>query len=393
MILTSFILNVLLCILLVNYQWKDQKAIPYLIALIFMVGIRQLSILLFNGVTSSEFLAILFLHMDPIACMAGPFFLYYLRSVLEGKLVFDRILILLCLPSLVFLINLIPYFQISFVEKIVMVRALQHHVFHSENIINSYGLLFPIKFQQVSIPIYNLFFIGCSFWYLYKRYRANLIKIKILKIVESMVSIVLIAITPSVLLLLYLIYLNYGKPELLYRFPINNSPEYFYLNSLLMPLTFLFFPKLVYGLNPNASLLNQVNSYLKNRFQKPSELIILESKNPTDLELIMDYLEKQKPYLKKDLSLHDISRELNIPHLRVSGCFNKQLNTSFPEFRNRLRIKHAIELFQKKAHFQMSIEGIATLCGFKNKSSFYSAFKAEYGTTPIEWIKKEGLYI
>jgi AraC-like DNA-binding protein len=41
----------------------------------------------------------------------------------------------------------------------------------------------------------------------------------------------------------------------------------------------------------------------------------------------------------------------------------------------------------------MSIEGIAAQCGFKNKSSFYSAFKDEYGTTPIEWIKKEGLFI
>jgi AraC-like DNA-binding protein len=36
----------------------------------------------------------------------------------------------------------------------------------------------------------------------------------------------------------------------------------------------------------------------------------------------------------------------------------------------------------------MSIEGIATVCGFKNKSRFYAAFKAEYKMTPTEWIEK-----
>jgi AraC-like DNA-binding protein len=42
-------------------------------------------------------------------------------------------------------------------------------------------------------------------------------------------------------------------------------------------------------------------------------------------------------------------------------------------------------------HAQMSIEGISTVCGFKNKSRFYAAFKAEHKMTPIEWIEKNNL--
>ena len=40
----------------------------------------------------------------------------------------------------------------------------------------------------------------------------------------------------------------------------------------------------------------------------------------------------------------------------------------------------------------MFIEGIAAQCGFKNKSSLNFAFKADFGTTPVDWIKIEGLY-
>jgi AraC-like DNA-binding protein len=115
---------------------------------------------------------------------------------------------------------------------------------------------------------------------------------------------------------------------------------------------------------------------------------VVELTKKSDLDLIITYIETKKSYLNPTFSLHDLSRELNIPHLRVSGFFNKQLKTPFPEFRNRLRVSHAIQLFKEGTHAQMSIEGIATICGFKNKSRFYAAFKAEYKMTPTEWIEK-----
>ena len=34
----------------------------------------------------------------------------------------------------------------------------------------------------------------------------------------------------------------------------------------------------------------------------------------------------------------------------------------------------------------MSIEGIAAQCGFKNKSSFYAAFRSVHQMTPTDWL-------
>ena len=389
MLFTSHILNGLLLILLISYQWKVQKATPYLIALILLYCVRHLTLFLLNSVTNAELLAVFLFHFDPLACLFGPLILYYFRSVLEGKLVFDKKLLLFCLPVLPLFVNLLPYFLVPFDEKVKMASGMQQHLPDSENLIFSNTLFFSIKFLNLGIPVYNACFIVFSFRFLVSKYRANLVKVKKSKMIKSMAVILMFIMAP----ILLLSFLRYGHSGGFFKFSIEDRLVYFNLYTFLWPLIFLFFPNLVYGLNPITSSFFQFGSFFKNRFTKREDIDAIESKNESDLELILDYLEKQKPYLKKDLSLHDISRELNIPHLRVSSCFNKQLNTSFPEFRNRMRIKHAISLFQNKAHYQMSIEGIASLCGFKNKSSFYSAFKAEYGTTPIDWIKKEGLFI
>jgi AraC-like DNA-binding protein len=107
-----------------------------------------------------------------------------------------------------------------------------------------------------------------------------------------------------------------------------------------------------------------------------------------DLERIVAYIETEKPYVKVSFSLHDLSQALNIPHVRVTTCFNKELNTSFPTYRNKLRVAHAVSLLREGAHLTTSIEGIAERSGFKSKSIFYAAFKKEYGVTPTDWMKK-----
>jgi AraC-like DNA-binding protein len=100
------------------------------------------------------------------------------------------------------------------------------------------------------------------------------------------------------------------------------------------------------------------------------------------------YIETEKPYVKVSFSLHDLSQALNIPRIRVTNCFNKDLNTSFPVYRNKLRVADAISLLRAGTHLTISIEGIAERSGFKSKSIFYAAFKEEYNMTPTEWMKK-----
>jgi len=56
--------------------------------------------------------------------------------------------------------------------------------------------------------------------------------------------------------------------------------------------------------------------------------------------------------------------------------------------RNKLRIDYAMDLFKNGAHLKNSISGIATDAGFKNRATFYIAFKEVTQMTPIEWINE-----
>jgi AraC-like DNA-binding protein len=343
--------------------------------------------ILLNSHTNLNELAILLFQTDPLAYLLGPFVYFYGKSVFEEKLVFNFQLLLLCSPSILLFLNLLPYYQLSMEEKFVFIKYIDKNIYF-RNFPKEYTLLFNYNFQRALIPLSNLSFLLYTFYYLLKKKSNVLMKPKISKIITSFVFIFVISAFP---LLFYAIYVSFKSPlnsDLAFRLPLNiNNLELYYLLTLISPLSFLLFPKFIYGFNPNASIVQWVKAF----FSKKNSSDEIETNKPDysdDSRQIMDYLEKEKPYLKIDFSLHDLSRELNIPNLRISSFFNKQLKTPFPEFRNRLRVGYAIQLFKEGMHAQMSIEGIATVCGFKNKSRFYAAFKAEYKMTPTEWIEK-----
>jgi AraC-like DNA-binding protein len=50
-------------------------------------------------------------------------------------------------------------------------------------------------------------------------------------------------------------------------------------------------------------------------------------------------------------------------------------------------VQYALNLLQAGEHKKTSIDGIAVKSGFKSKTTFYRAFKAEYGVTPKIWIE------
>jgi AraC-like DNA-binding protein len=167
------------------------------------------------------------------------------------------------------------------------------------------------------------------------------------------------------------------------------SSNYLYFQSLVLPLSFFFVPNWLYNEKEPFSFLDNFRAAWKKVIQSNATLSQESSfGKSSDFERIVFYIETEKPYLKTDFFLHDITKALDIPRIRVTTCFNKELQTPFPSYRNKLRVAHAISLLRAGAHLTTSIEGIAERSGFKSKSIFYAAFKEEYGTTPTEWIKK-----
>ncbi len=132
---------------------------------------------------------------------------------------------------------------------------------------------------------------------------------------------------------------------------------------------------------------------LKARLSQDQESTI--SKTSTDKELLEhiyglleNTMRSQKLYLKKRLSLTELSEEISVsPHL-LSETINTLTHGGFNDYINMHRVKHACTLLDHDTGI-LSIEGIGLESGFTSKSTFYVAFKKVYDQTPKEYLKNK----
>ncbi|MEK0441108.1 MAG: hypothetical protein RL403_86 [Bacteroidota bacterium] len=390
MLFTSILLVLLVSSILLISHWSQNRGIVYLVVVLLLFCIRQFTFLLMHSDAHVEVLALLLFHFDPFSFLMGPFFLYYLKSLVQGKLVMDKYLLVYTLPALVILINTLPFYSYPFAEKVAESAAIQGNYF-LDGPIDFSTVFFPLKYQARASGLVNLVFILFSFAYLIrlKKNGTTSLKKKLSVLINRILMVIPILIIPNLILIGYALINSPVKGELIIRQVAFEDNGFVFFLPLLLPLSFFLIPSWLYSDQEGVHVMDKIRAFLQGLWQRAAgNHAAAPAEKSADLERILTYIETDKPYANLDFSLHDISLALNIPRIRVSNCFNKELNTSFPAYRNKLRVAHAISLLRKGAHLTTSIEGIAERSGFKSKSIFYSAFKEEYGMTPTEWIKK-----
>jgi len=105
-------------------------------------------------------------------------------------------------------------------------------------------------------------------------------------------------------------------------------------------------------------------------------------------ELIHLLMIEQKPYLKSNLMLEDLSIMLNIHRNILSKVINDHFHMNFFNLINKYRIEESALMLKNKEYNHLSIEGIALTVGFNSKSVFNPAFKKHFGQTPSEYRQK-----
>ena len=100
---------------------------------------------------------------------------------------------------------------------------------------------------------------------------------------------------------------------------------------------------------------------------------------------LRNLMRESRPYLTNDLSLTDLAAMLDITPHNLSQLLNRSLRTTFYDFVNEARVRHACDLL---ASTQETVLNIAFASGFNNKASFYSAFRQATGTTPTAFRQR-----
>ncbi len=124
----------------------------------------------------------------------------------------------------------------------------------------------------------------------------------------------------------------------------------------------------------------------KERYQKSG---LNENKAKEYLDRLLQFVEKDKPYLDNNLNLKNLSDHLGISANHLSQVINEQLHVSFFDFINKYRVEEFKSRLSKPDSKQYTILAIAYDCGFNSKSGFNIIFKKMTGLTPSQFIKEK----
>ncbi len=106
------------------------------------------------------------------------------------------------------------------------------------------------------------------------------------------------------------------------------------------------------------------------------------------LKKLVKYVEEKKPYLDRDLSIHQLSVMTGIPRHYITQILNEYHKKNFFLFINEYRVKEVIERFKDPKYNFYTILAIAFDAGFNSKTTFNSIFKSLTGHTPSEYREK-----
>ena len=98
---------------------------------------------------------------------------------------------------------------------------------------------------------------------------------------------------------------------------------------------------------------------------------------------LVSILREEQLFLLPDLKISDLTSRLQTNRNYLYQAINVQLDTSFSELINRLRIEYAQELMKEDR--SLSVTEVCIRSGYLSESSFYRNFKQVSGVSPKKW--------
>ncbi len=356
------------------YNWKVEKNALYIAGILIILSSYALTHYYTDPSQSDFSLATTYGILSPLWLLPGPFLFFYLRRVLYPNLnpikwkdAFHF------LPSFIHLLNILPYIASPFSHKLEVAHAIHENLNNIQHLNINYFYSFKIAF--FSRPISLLIYISiCSFW-LIKNVHSIECKTKIW--LTSFISCLFLPTTAYLFIALQLEefshYINSYHTSPLY---LSSGFAYIFLPIMLI----LFFPEVLYGLHNRKKTISTNEETEELNWE---EKLFYES-IATNIEKEFQF---KKPYLDPQFELSDLANQLQVPKNHISLACKHILGKKFTELRSSYRIAYALELLNKGMSQSITIDGIGGKAGFKSRSTFYEAFKAETGMTPSQYLE------
>jgi AraC-like DNA-binding protein len=375
MLNASLLLISIVTIILLKNHFEHNKGILYAVLGLLSYYVKILAATF--SISAFEHYPIILqgiLFGNIIGFLPPPLCILYFQGIIHKSNKLKPIYLLLFVPFLLAIVNFIPFFELPLSEKIQLYK-------NSASALNDPGYLWTSWSTSTMISdVYNSI-LGCiMILFLFRQ----LVQKEDLLNKKSHSSLIQIGL---ILIINFFVLLILAFPKI-YNIKEHLNSENLEMISLIFPVSIMLFPNYIYDIYTHSDLsfyLRLMTRFTRKEKEETDsnsqELIFVASR-------ILHFLNQKKPYLSPRFSKHDIVTHLNIPQKTVTDCFIKVIKIPFPQMRNQLRIEYAIDLFKNGAHLKNSISGIATDAGFKNRATFYIAFKEITKMTPVEWINE-----
>jgi AraC-like DNA-binding protein len=385
MLLYLAVLIILLSIILIIYNWNENKNSLYLGGFLFLIAIYALSHYFTAVIQNPFWLAIFYGNFAPFNLLTGPFLYFYIRGNIRDSYSLSRSDIWHLIPFLISLAGLLPYITSPFSEKLALAEIFVKDL--SVLLRHEIDILVPLRVNFVMRPTLLMCYSAYSVLILYRFRLKSESQLRHFALTfRWLYSFLTLTLISAVTYL----YFSYGfvteEPSLSFL-KLSWATGIMGFTLLATGIFLLIFPQILYGFPIELKNESLINKPTKNQDESEFDIQFHELG-----DRIKSYFESEKPYLNPEFSLLDLAQNLHVPQHHISYCFRFVFNQGFPSMKSAYRIAHAKKLIENPANDYLSYEGIGLESGFSTRSRFYAAFQEIEGCSPGEyrekWIEK-----
>ena len=381
-IFSSFITAYLLLFRKLSYQFFSDKLFAFLLLSYSICCIVYLL------VTTGFLIQVPFLYRSfaPVNYLIPPLAYFYVRSVLKNESSFKAIDLFHLIPFILMAINYLPFYSLPLEDKKKIVLLVTANT--NDNLIQV-GYL-P-EYIQIIRPLQCLVYLIFQWKILLDFKKQPIVSIfdnhyqKVMRWL-TIFNWVITAIVISFLIYVVMYSIGIDNEGWLVEVLKSVSAILVAISLFILSSYFLIDPNVLFGLpfvNPKSKVKSHSNSEAK---------IInttIKQDFDTDAQLILEYFDQKKPFLRPDLNISSLSVELDIPTRELSFILNHYFKKKFTDFINSYRIQYVLDEINKGKLMTQTQISIAEEAGFSGKQSFYNAFRKSYHCTPTEFLKKQ----
>ncbi|NJB72518.1 AraC-like DNA-binding protein [Saonia flava] len=291
----------------------------------------------------------------------GPLLYFYFKRITQ-EYKFKTKDLLHLIPTLLFLIYIIPIYSMSGAAKL---ELMLNRVRNGLNPSDSAAVSIIVALKWVSLVIY-----GFHIRKLYLKSKEN-------KDLDKK--------SGTWQRNIYGIHLIYIVCYTVYGLLISNniSSGFFYHSQIVTMAIMVLY--VGYSANVQPKVFNGVYSYGNNLIFKYEKSGLTESLSYELKESLINLFDVDKIYRENQISLDVLSDRLNTTRHNTSQVINEHFNMSFHELVNKYRIQEAKEIMSNDYNRNLNIIDIAYEVGYNNKVTFNKAFKKDTLLTPSEY--------